>query len=379
MALVALNGGLFVPIGPGANQQMAAPNGTSSNPLDATNKATIYIGHIITSDGGSHTIDTTGSSSLGWNAGSITFANSGTTVVVGLGNVLTTAGPPARAVHVSDVITFDVSKSLIGGGGGISASAWQTHVPDTGSKTIANGDLVAFCIQMTARAGVDSIITRSVATPASLHRPLVTAFSGTYGSISGTPNAIITFADGALGYFHGCDIWSNIAVRTWNSGGATKEYGQLFSLPFPTRIYGVYGWVDPDNDFDIILYSDPLGTPVAEKTVSIDANTVSSATGSKFVATFNSSYATTVNQNIGVVFKPGAANISTYYRTIANAAYRITDAWGTSGYGISRASGAFADANSSLDHYYVGLIAGAFDAGGLAGRFVRVNDMSVVG
>ena len=29
-------------------------------------------------------------------------------------------------------------------------------MPDAGSKTIANGDLVAVCVQMTARGGVDS-------------------------------------------------------------------------------------------------------------------------------------------------------------------------------------------------------------------------------
>jgi hypothetical protein len=63
------------------------------------------------------------------------------------------------------------------------------------------------------------------------------------------------------------------------------------------------------------------------------------------------------------VFKPGGSNVSAYFKTLANSAHRIADMWGTSGYGISRASGAFSDANSSLDHYYIGLLVGAFDSG----------------
>jgi hypothetical protein len=45
----------------------------------------------------------------------------------------------------------------------------------------------------------------------------------------------------------------------------------------------------------------------------------------------------------------------------------VADTWGVDGYGISRASGAFSNANSSLDHYYIGLIIGAFDDGAGAG------------
>lgn len=362
MALVSLTGAPLVTIGPGwgvSQSNIAATNIT----MDAANEATIFIGNVITSDGGSHTIDTTGSSSIGWRTATTTFANGGTTLKVGIAAVDTANGPPGRAVNVANVITFDVA-AVFTGGAGVTTDAWQTSVPTTGTKTIANGDLVAICMQMTARAGVDSVLSSSAS--AAVNRPTVTSFvGGSYVVTATTPNAIITFSDGATGHIGGSDIFSTLSSQTWNSGSAKAEYGQLYNLPFPMKVYGIYGWLDITADCDVILYSDPLGTPIAEKTVSIDANTITNTGNSRhFVAMFSSPYTTTANQNIGAVFKPGGSNVSARYKTLASATHRVADPFGTTGYAISRASGAFADTNSSLDHHYVGLLVGAFDAGG---------------
>jgi hypothetical protein len=379
MALVGLDGQWSIPIGAGITNLLAAPT-LSGVTLDAVNEAAIMIGHIKTSDGASHTINTTGSSSIGWRSGSVTFSNGSTTVKVGLAAVDTANGPPGRAVNASDVISFDVNASFTGGGGGIAANSWQTSVPTAGTKTIASGDLVALCVQMTARGGADSIGVSAMTITAGVHRPLFTGFlGGSYTLQALAPNAIITFSDGAIGFFQAADVFATLGTRTWNSGSGTVEYGQLFKLPFPTKIYGAYGFIDPDADCDIVLYSDPLGTPVAERTTSLDANTMASATGRKFIVTFASPYTTTANQNIGIVFKPGGSNVSAYFRTLADAAHRVADPWGTDGYGISRAAGAFADANSSLDHYYIGLILGAFDDGAGSGGGGHIASRQLLG
>jgi hypothetical protein len=261
-----------------------------------------------------------------------------------------------------------VHASFTGGGGGIAGTnTWQVSVPTAGTKTIANGDLVAIAIQMTARVS-DNVSLHSNSTTAIVARPVATQFTGgSYSSVTGVPNVLITFSDGALGWISGGSASANISTRTWNSGSANAEYGQLFNLPFPTRVYGFYGWVASSADFDMVLYSDPLGTPVAEKTVSVDASTVGAATGRRIEVIFPSPYDVAANAPIGAVFKPGGSNISSYYKTLHNAAHRIVDPWGTSGYGIARASGAFAPENSNLDHYYVGLITGAFDDGAGSG------------
>lgn len=194
--------------------------------------------------------------------------------------------------------------------------------------------------------------------------PTVTTFlGGSYANLAGLPNAIITFSDGALGYFYGSDVFSATGTRFWNSGSATKEYGQIYNLPFPTKIYGLYGWVDPDDNFDMVLYSDPLGTPVAEKTIAFDLNIGASASGRRISVLFPTPYLLPANTPVGAVYKPSSTGITAYYKTLNSATHRLADVWGASGYGISRASGAFANANSSLDHYYIGLLAGAFEHG----------------
>ncbi len=372
----------YIGLNPGITA--SGPVATNSITSDAANEAAIFIGHIETSDGGSHTIDTTGSSSIGWRTGSVTFASGSTTFKVGIAPVDTGNGPPGRASNAADVISFDVSASFTGGGGGVTANAWQTSVPTAGTKTIANGDLVAICMQMTARGGADSInITYGHSNcGAVFNRPALTSFTGAaYAATLGMPIALITFSDGALGWIYGADVASAMTAQTWNSSSGTKEYGQLFNLPFPYKVHGLYGWVFPSSnaaDLDFILYSDPLGgSPVAEKTVSIDANTIASvATARRTEVMFAAPYSVAANTNIGAVYKPGATNVSAYYKTLNAAGHRVSDPWGTSGYGISRASGAFANANSSLDHYYIGLIVSAFDDGaggsGPAGKLISV-------
>lgn len=341
------------------------PNSLTTVVVDAANEAMIYIGRMLTSDGSSHTINTTGSSSIGWRSGSNTFANAGTSVSVGIAPVDTSTGPPARATNAADVITFDVKAVFPGNGGGITSTSWQTSVPTTGTKTIANGDLVAVAIQMTARAGADSVQIICHDATGNVARPDVTSFTGaSYSKNNAFPNCFVTFADGAFGWFEGGEVFTSSLVRTWNSGSATKEYGQLHQFPFPVQVCGMYGYVQAAADFDVVLYSDPLGTPVAEKTVSIDLNTVSTASGAWFFESFPATYSLSANTPIGAVFKPGGTNISAYYKTLASSSHRIAEPAGTSGYGISRASGAFANANSSLDHYMIGLLLSGFGDGG---------------
>lgn len=374
MALANLS---TIPIGPGAGISHSNPSANFIT-MDAANEAMIFIGHVITSDGTSHTIDTTGSSSLGWRTSTSTFVNVGTTLKVGLAAVDTAAGPPARAVNVSDVITFDVSKTLTGGSG-ITGSAWQTHVPDAGSKTIASGDLVAFAVQMTARGGSDSVIGAYLSgAAAQWHRPVVTSYTGAaYAVATGLPTLIITFADGALGFMLDGEVFNTIASRSFSSSLATKEYGQLFQLPVPVKIVGCYCWATPDSDFSVVLYSDPLGTPVAERTVAMDTNTLATATSRRFSVLFASPYSTIANQLIAIAYKPGVGGVTTNYKTLASASHRVADPWSTTGYGVSRGTAAFSNVNSSLEHYFIGLLAGGFEVGS-AGRAVMINTDSLV-
>lgn len=368
MSLQGLYGSKRALIGPTIIQAGTTAISSSVNvTVDAVNESAHFIGRIEWEDGGSHTVDTSGSSSIAWRSGASTFANAGTTLKVGIGAVDTGTGPPARASNTTDVVNYDVVASFTGGGGGVTSNAWQTSVPTSGTKTIATGDLVAVTIQMTARAGADSVIVQWYGSNAQ-QRPTTTTFTGAaYSTPGGTPNVIIRASDGTYGWFAGGFVTSLIQPRAWNSTGTPKEYGQLYKLPFPVKIYGLYGWCNCSADFDVVLYSDPLGTPVAEKTASIDLNVVSVASARYFEEWFSTPYTTTTDQLIGAVYKPGTSNITAYYATLGNAAHRVAHPWGTQGYGISRSTGAFSDINSSLDHLLIGLIVGAADSGGSSG------------
>lgn len=370
MSLVTIDGVPQILIGSVTREFYPVAPAQTTSTIDAAKEATIYIAQIWTEDGASHTIDTTGSSSLGWLAGGVTFANAGTTVKVGLAAVDTTTGPPGRAVNVADVITFDVSKSLTGGGGGITANAWNEHAPDTGTKTIANGDLVAFCVQMTAFGGADSISVAGLSSNAAAVRPALTEYlGGTYTGASRGPVFAIRFSDGTYGFGYGCVACSvATTTNTYNSGSSPNEYGNLFTMPFPAKIYGIVASSSFAGDADLILYTDPLGTPAAAKTISVDANTIGAASVNRLgMFQFTSPYSVNTGDVIAIVLKPTTVtNLGITRRTYSVAAHQKTEQLGTAVYGVSRSggAGAFASMSSNKERFAMGILVGAFEIGG---------------
>jgi hypothetical protein len=362
MSLVALDGTPLVAIGqPFIPGSVLGLPGATSLLQDAAKEACIMHGHIITDDGGSHTIDTTGSSSLGWRAGAVTLANAGTTFKVGLAALDTANGPPARAANASDVITLDVSGSYTSAAAP-TANAWNQKVPDSGTKTIANGDLVAFCTQMTARGGADAVNTSNGTGVVGVPRPGVTGFvGGSYADAGTPPNAVITFSDGHLGWFYGGAVFATASTgQSFNNTG-TNEYGNLFQLPFPVKIYGLYAACNVAGDTDFVLYSDPLGTPASAKSVSVDLNVISTSQARYSSYLFASPYTTTANKPVAAIVKPtSATSVQFVYKTYNAAAHQVTEMCGTNGYAVNRASGAFAAQNSSKDRFAIGLLVGAF-------------------
>ena len=365
MSLVALDGTPLIQVGTILlGGQNSAPAITAVT-QDAANEAAIMYGQVFNDDGNSHTIDTTGSSALQWRTSTATFANAGTTFKVGLAAMDTTTGPPGRAVNATDVITFSVSKSMTGGGGGVTANAWQSHVPDSGSLTVANGDFLAFCTQMTARGGSDTINTIVSTSGNSIERPSVTSFTGgAYAAVTAAPNCVIAYSDGHLGFFAASSLISTVTSQAWNNTSGTKEYGNYLQFPFPVKIYGIFSIIALNGDCDFILYSDPLGTPVAEKTVSVDLNAVATNSARPISLLFSSPYTATANQPLAVVAKPtSAVSVTMVYRSLNSSAHQAADHCGTNGYAVNRASGAFAAQNSNKDRFPIGLLLGAFDNG----------------
>jgi hypothetical protein len=337
--------------------------------LVALGHAWIMQGQVWNEDGGTHTIDTTGSSSLGWRTVGITFANAGTTVKVGLAALDPANGPPARAVNVSNTITFNVSKSLVGGGGGITANAWQEHVPDSGSLSIAHGSLQAFCLQLAAFGGTDSITIAQVGSPSGgMARPGTTLWNAsTYADQGRLPNAVITYSDGTRGYIYGGFVFNTLTAVVVSNAVANREFGNTIILPFPARVYGIIAASTLGTDIDLVLYSDPLGSPVAERTVSFDGNVVQGvASGTLMYGLFSTPYQMVAGQTVAAMLKPTTSVSQNVIAVTYNiAAHQGSQSPGAAGVNsvIRGSSGAFVQTNTQRAG--VGLLVSAFDGGGL--------------
>lgn len=369
MSLVALDGTPLMVIGAATRHGYPLLGTLGSTTCDATNEACIMYGHMFWSDGGSHTVDTSGSSALGWRTGSTTFANGATVVKAGLAALDTTTGVPARAANTTNVINFDVAAVFTGSG--ITSASWQESVPTTGTKTIANGDALVFAVQVTNRAGADSILVSHHAAIATNAFPGVTDFTGaSYTNANRYPNVVIRASDGTYGWFWGGAVASvGATTQTWNNTSGTTEYGNLIQLQVPAKAYGVATAFALGGDCDFILYSAPLGTPVAEKTVSVDKDTVAVSTLGLHYYEFASPFSMTANTAYAVIAKPtSATDVSMNYRTYNAAVHQASDSLGSSTcYAINRASGAFAAQNSSKDRFVIGLVIAAFDDGAGSG------------
>jgi hypothetical protein len=203
-----------------------------------------------------------------------------------------------------------------------------------------------------------------------------TDFSGAAYSEGGKlPNAVITFSDGKLGFFFGGVITTTTGnLAYYNNTSSPKEYGNFLKLPFPAKIYGIVAGAAVEADTDFVLYSDPLGTPVAERTFSLRGPNVGSVdfTGSYTVALFPTPYISAANQPLAVIAKPTTSgNVGMPYFIFANANHQKSLTGGMNGYAVNRSSGAFAAQNSGKDRFAIGLLVGGFSAGGGPAKLVN--------
>src|SRR3990172_6421351 len=125
---------------------------TSSGTLDAAGEKIVFIGRMYLEGGpGSKTISSAGGK-IDWRTSAVTWATPGSALRVGIADVDLTKGPPGR-----DDGTFDVRKDLVQGTDSLASNTWVSTAMDTGTKTIAHGDLVAIVFELTATLGVDSV------------------------------------------------------------------------------------------------------------------------------------------------------------------------------------------------------------------------------
>ncbi len=376
MSITEFAGFEYRPIGMPLRQMAPFPSGsfTDSN-INAANLAVVMIGQIWWDDHASHTIDTTGSSAIGWRSGSGIFANAGTTLKVGIASMDTSNGPTGRPSNSAGVINFDVAASILGNSGLVTSNAWIESVPTTGTKTIAHGELIAVCWQLTARAGSDAVLIRSIGTTGvSNGIPNFCIYNGSSFSGQGLmPNCVVRASDGTRGYLVGGSVASSSSSQSWNSGSTTKEYANIIQVPYPCKAYGVVHFSNLGGDTDFVLYEDPFGTPTARASVSIDANTTGTSSLANYESMFTTGFGFQLSPNVpyAVSMKPTTVNnVGLSYLTFGNSAHHTSVPGGDNGYAVSRNTGAFSVQNSQLDRYFLGLCVGGGNSGGGHGGII---------
>lgn len=282
--------------------------------MDAVGESVTYIGKCYLEGGsGSKTISSSGGKIL-WRTGSlITFANAATNFRIGIQDV--------AATGLEDG-TFDVYADLTSSSGIVGTTHYETAMT-SGSKTITHGDIIAISFEMTARGGSDSVsqfgraVQYSAATTLNFPYYTTDTGSGPTRTNTGALGAVILFDDGSLGWIDQAYYipFSATSTITYGLNSSPDEYAAVFKLPYKCSISG--GWfqlgdIASTDTFEVILYSSPDTSPVAQRTSTIDPNlTGSTTTTTRYSYLFSSSYTLSANTWYGISMRPTSANTLT--------------------------------------------------------------------
>lgn len=340
----------------------------SNSVMDAAGESVSFIGPVVLSSGPgtSKTISSAGGS-IYWIPDTVTFANGTTNIRVGIQDV-------GAGTRLEDGV-FDVQADLVGGTDTITADVPRATAMESGTKTIAHGDNIAIVIEMTARGGADAVSVGyqpdSVVNIPNVYVGLDTGAGPV--ATSGGAMAFLVFDDGTFGWLPGT-VTAEPGTVSPTTATTPDEYATIFRVSVPTTVVGVTAVldnVDTSDTFDVILYSDPLGTPVAERTTTAAPNVFLSNTADGLAPYyFTSSYTLTAGVDYAVAVRPTSANAISIYRFAfgaSNGNLRASTMLGTSwSQGVrSDQTGAFTQDTTILS--CIGPILGAFDDGVSAG------------
>lgn len=309
-----------------------ADAGQPSQIIDAAGESAALIGrvHLTTGAATSKTISAAGGGKILWVAGATqTFSNGGTNLRIGINDV-------TGATGIEDG-THDVYADLVGGTDTITVSAVNTTTMEVGSKTIAHGDLVAVVIEMTTRGGTDSVRvaidnTNQSITPYST----IDTGSGPGKNSTNLPFITIVFDDGTHGWLGDESFaWTSAANTAFNSGSTPDEQGLIVQYPWDFTAAGILMYlfgVGSADDFEAILYSDPLGTPAVIEAIAVDASTTYANDNSEVWVPLPFTTPREISRNTwyGIALRPTTANnVQLMQLSLGGAAARAVLPFGT--------------------------------------------------
>lgn len=352
--------------------------------VDATGEYLHITGRVQWSDRGSHTIDTTGGSALGWMTGTSTFADAGTTLRIGIQDTAEAGANPARGDG-----TFDVYADLVGGTDTVAANTWYDTPMESGTKTMAHGAIVTVVIGMTARGGSDAVQIRCSPMAIAIESPVVALETSgpTFTAQTATANIKLVASDGTIGWIAGGfpTVTTALVAQSYDNNDATKEYGNIIRVPGPVALGSLWAVMSPTSsvlaDSKLIVYSDPFAAgsgPTEEASVTILGDQVFSTGGSRLgIWRLASDFTLAKDTDYAIVLSPSTTNaISLGYFDMAAAGDMAMHSMGTNCYGVSRgtigAGTAFAAISSGIRRFMCGVGVIGIDDGAGGGGGIRL-------
>lgn len=359
------------------------PNGwysVNNTAIDATAEASGYIGRVRWSDGGSHTIDTTGSSAIYMHTtATAVFDDVSSIMHIGIQDVDVTTGHPARPdlaydVHAVVTTAANTTPALT------TVSSLVKAVPTAGTKTIANGALVAVLATFDTRAGSDSVgfmrgFGHNGGAGGDTVFPMASSLTtGSWATSSFAPCVLLVASDGTFGTIDGSNFIGESTTATYNDSSGTDEYGQIFQVPFACKVDGFTfsgGLASATSDFQYDLTSDPTGTPASliSGPVAVPAESVGGVltAGASYNFMFPSEITLAANTDYCISVKAtGAGNVTMYGITLPDANARALFPGGTNTRGATRngGSGAYTASTTVIRAIAVRISSIDFPSGG---------------
>jgi len=370
MAQVAITPGLIF------NEQNQITGFVQAGVINATSQKLAHIGRLfIAGRAASKTLST---GSISFFAGAVTFANGGTTLQIGIQDLDVANGPIGRPDG-----TFDVS-TILTGGAGLTGAAWNTATMNSGSKTMAHGDLFAVVFDMTARAGADTVTVQTISSffvngPVAQF-PITNFFTaGAWQTTAVTganraPLILITFDDGTLGWIDFAPPVIANSSETFQDSTNPDERGFIFQVPYTCKMDAVWFYgilvTSATSDYTINIHSDPTGTPSLLSSTSVlsETNGIANSVGfQQITLPTEVTLARNTNYSLSIRATNGQVTINTI--TLHNQAHRVAYNGGTTLRKATRNNGAgvFSEENPAVTRYSMGFRISSIDDGASGG------------
>lgn len=334
----------------------AAQTRANAVTMDAANEAIHSVGHIYNPDGSSHTISAAGGGSIFWYAGSaITLSKATTNLRIGVQDVSLTAAP------LRGDGTFDVYADL-GSSDGVTANTFFDTPMESGTKTIADGDMISISHTLTARGSGDSITVAAVDSMfgngnVDMQFPLMSTYTGSWGrSTVGQAHAGIKYDDGSYGFLTGSLVPKTITTVAFNSGSTPDEIGnvitmhQTMSARGAIAVLSLSSTTSPQPSFELCLYSDPLGTPSLIEAISVTVDALQRSASKPIFIPFTTTRTLSSGSTYGITIRPTTSTSVTCHYWSVNAANELDASYPDDNcYAISRSdnTGAFTEYSPS--------------------------------